>query len=150
MINNPLAKLSVQHLKRAVAIREQLESLQNELDRMIGGLTERKETLIAKVKNTGGHLGSRPPQQRPPGKTSLAASANQPAAKNRRKPAPPGQLKERIIRVLKEAGKQGVTIKDLAAKLGRSYDNINVWFHSTAKKVKEIKKVGPARFAWVG
>jgi hypothetical protein len=148
MINNPLAKLSVQHLKRAVAIREQIESLQNELDRMMGGLTERKVTLLAKVKNTGGHSGSRLPQ-RGPFKTSPAARSPQPAARNRRKPSPPGQFKERIIRVLKEAGKQGVTVKDLAAKLGRSYDNVNVWFHTTAKKVKEIKKVGPARFAWV-
>ena len=33
MTNNPLAKLSVLQLKRAVAIREQMQTLQNELDR---------------------------------------------------------------------------------------------------------------------
>ena len=37
MTNNPLAKISVLQLKRAVAIREQMQTLQNELDRLAGG-----------------------------------------------------------------------------------------------------------------
>ena len=37
MQNNPLAGLSVQQLKRAVAIREKVEGLEKELDRIIGG-----------------------------------------------------------------------------------------------------------------
>jgi hypothetical protein len=57
-------------------------------------------------------------------------------------------LKERIVQTLKTTGKSGVTVKDLAAKLGKSYGNISVWFHTTAKGVKEIKKVAPGRFAW--
>ena len=60
-----------------------------------------------------------------------------------------GQLKERIIGALMAAGKQGVTIKDMSEKLGTSYGNISVWFHTTAKGVKEVKKVAPGRFAWV-
>jgi len=63
-------------------------------------------------------------------------------------PSQRGQLKEQIIGSLKAAGKSGVTVKDLAADLGRSYGNISVWFHSTAKGVKEIRKVAPGRFAW--
>jgi hypothetical protein len=34
MTNNPLINLSVLQLKRAVAIREQMQTLQNELDRL--------------------------------------------------------------------------------------------------------------------
>jgi len=41
-----------------------------------------------------------------------------------------------------------VTVKELAAKLGKSYGNISVWFHTAAKGVKEIKKVAPGTFAW--
>jgi len=37
MTNNPLAKLSVQQLKRAVAIRERIDSLEQELVRITGG-----------------------------------------------------------------------------------------------------------------
>ena len=71
------------------------------------------------------------------------------AAAKTKQPSPRGQLKERIVHTLKAAGKPGVTVKDLASKLGTSYGNISVWFHSTAKGVKEIKKVAPGRFAWV-
>jgi hypothetical protein len=39
MTNNPLAKLSVLQLKRAVAIREQMQTLHNELDQLAGGQT---------------------------------------------------------------------------------------------------------------
>ena len=36
MTNNPLANIPVLQLKRAVAIREQMQTLQNELDRLAG------------------------------------------------------------------------------------------------------------------
>jgi hypothetical protein len=57
-------------------------------------------------------------------------------------------MKERIIRALRAAGDKGATVKDLAGKLGRSYGSISVWFHTTGKGVKEIKKVAPGKFAW--
>ena len=66
-------------------------------------------------------------------------------AKGRSSGAP---LKDRIVTALKAAGKSGATIKDLASKLGKSYGNVSVWFHTTAKGIKEIKKVEPGRFAW--
>ena len=71
------------------------------------------------------------------------------AAKTK-KPSPRAPLKERIVETLKASGKSGATVKDLAAKLGKSYGNISVWFHTTAKGIKEIKKVEPGRFAWAG
>ena len=58
-------------------------------------------------------------------------------------------MKEQIVRTLKAAGKSGMAVKDLAAKLGKSYGNISVWFHTTAKGINQIKKVEPGRFAWV-
>src|SRR6266540_1525375 len=124
MTNNPLAKLSVQQLKQAVAVREKIDALQKELDRIVGS-----ESSVAK---NGAEKGK--------GKMSAAAKA-----KARTSGAP---LKERIVRSLKVAGKSGVTVKNLAARLGKSYGNISVWFHTTAKGVKEIKKIAPGRFAW--
>ena len=53
-----------------------------------------------------------------------------------------------FCRLRRPARKSGVTVKDLAAKLGKSYGNISVWFHTTAKGIKKIKKVEPGRFAW--
>jgi hypothetical protein len=61
----------------------------------------------------------------------------------------PGGLKERISSELQAAGKDGMRVKDLAAKLGASYGNITSFFQGTGKKMKEIKKVGRGQFAWV-
>jgi hypothetical protein len=41
-------------------------------------------------------------------------------------------------------------VKDLAVRLGTSYGNITSFFQSTGKKIREIKKAGRGRFAWVG
>jgi len=37
MTTNPLAQLSLQQLKRAIAIREKIEGLETQLGRMLGG-----------------------------------------------------------------------------------------------------------------
>ena len=68
------------------------------------------------------------------------------AKAKRRFPGAP--LKDRIVQALKAAGKSGATVKDIAKKLGKSYGNISVWFHTTGKGIKEIKKVAPGKFAW--
>ena len=62
--------------------------------------------------------------------------------------SPRGGLKGRIIRALRAAGDRGVTVKELAGRLEKSYGNISVWFHTTGKGVKEVKKVAPGKFAW--
>ena len=59
-----------------------------------------------------------------------------------------GGLKARIIRALRAAEDNGLTVKDLAGKLRKSYGSISVWFHTTGKAMKEIKKVAPGKFAW--
>src|SRR5207253_2306211 len=153
MQSNPLTTLSVKDLKRAIAIRERIDGLQRDLDRLTGA-------QAAPVKNGA-------PRRRKKRRMSAAARAKISAAAKARwakrkgrghaprlarasaKGRTPGApLKERIVQTLKTAGKSGVTVKDVAAKLGKSYGNISVWFHTTAKGVKEIKKVEPGRFAW--
>ena len=71
-----------------------------------------------------------------------------PAAKSR-KSSGYGSLKESIIAELQKSGAAGVHIKDLAAKLGVGKPNIQSWFFSsTARKVKNITKAGPATYGW--
>jgi len=57
-----------------------------------------------------------------------------------------GQLKAQILNELKLAGAEGVTVKDLAAKLNANYKNVYIWFVTTGKKIAGIKKVGPAQY----
>ena len=70
------------------------------------------------------------------------------AAVQRRMASSRGGLKARIIRALRAAEDNGLTVKDLAGKLRKSYGSISVWFHTTGKAMKEIKKVAPGKFAW--
>ena len=151
MQTNLLTTLSVQELKRAVAIRERLDGLENELDRITGSPAARAENGAARKKR----------RLSPAARARISAAmkarwakfkpfraAIAPVSARTQKPSQRGQLKHKIIQTLKSAGNSGVTVKDLAKKTGRSYGNISVWFHSTAKGVKEIKKVAPGRFAW--
>jgi transposase-like protein len=85
-----------------------------------------------------------------------ATPASEPAAKPapvraaRAKPAKRGELKEAVLNLLKTTGKPGMGVKDIAARLGAKPKNIYVWFTSTGKSIKEIKRVGPAKYAWAG
>ena len=161
MQSNPLANISLQQLKQAVTIREEIESLENELSRIIVGQSSRAGTAASPRKGRMSRAArakisaamkarwaKRKGPRRMPSNSLKAAKAPQLLAAKTKKPSPRGQLKERIIRTLKAAGKPGVTVKDLASKLGTSYGNISVWFRTTAKGVKEVKKVAPGRFAW--
>ena len=60
-----------------------------------------------------------------------------------------GATKDAIIELVKGAGKAGITVKEIAARLGSKPQGVYVWFGNTGKKVKEIKKVKPATYAWV-
>ena|SRR5206468_5959185 len=151
MQNNLLTKLSLQQLQQAVAIREKIAVLEKELSRIIGGGSPsvKKAAPSRKVKMSraarariSAAMKSRWAKRKGEKRVSRLAAAKT------KQPSPRGQLKERIVHTLKAAGKPGVTVKDLASKLGTSYGNISVWFHTTAKGVKEIKKVEPGRFAW--
>lgn len=58
-----------------------------------------------------------------------------------------GSTKASILGALKEAGKTGVTAKDLSAKLGLKNQNVHVWFATTGKKIPGLKRFGPGRWA---
>lgn len=107
------------------------------------------------IKISGGHYrignGSKaaaaPAPAAKPAKGSKAAKAPKaPKAGGRRKGSKRGQLSARILDLLKEAGDKGISVSDLAAKLGIQYRNTYVWFATTGKKNPAIKKVGPATY----
>jgi hypothetical protein len=66
------------------------------------------------------------------------------------KPLERGALRAQIIDLVKGAGKAGITFKEIAAKTGRTYKKVSKWFYLTGERVKEIKKVAPAKYAWRG
>ena len=124
-------------------IREKIEDLEKELDSIVGGRASFTKAPARRKKrrlSTAAAMGAR--------WTTRKQHVTKPAtakAKGRLSGAP---LKEAIIGTLKAAGKSGSTVKDLAAKLGKGYGNVSVWFHTTGRGIREIKKVAPGRFAW--
>jgi hypothetical protein len=153
MQNDLLAELSLQQLQQAVTIREKIEDLEKKLDRIVGGRLStagtaaprrRRKRRFSAAARARLSASMKAKWAKRKGKTRVTRLAS--ARGTRRSSGAP--LKERIVGTLKSAGKSGATVKDLAAKLGKSYGNISVWFHTTAKGIKEIKKVEPGRFAW--
>ena len=149
---NPLAELSLQQLQQAVAIREKIDGLEKELDRIVGGRPTTAKAAVLRRKKRRFSAGARAKLStamkarwaKREGRRRVTGSAS--AKGVRRSPGAP--LKERIIQALKATGKSGMTVKEVAAELGKSYGSISVWFHTTGKGLKEIKKVAPGKFAW--
>jgi hypothetical protein len=80
--------------------------------------------------------------------TKTAAKASGGKAKGRRggKRSSRGEVSSKILGALQSAGAGGVTIKALSSKLGMPYRNLQVWFATTGKKNKGIKKIAPATY----
>jgi hypothetical protein len=57
-----------------------------------------------------------------------------------------GELSRRIVNELQRAGSQGITVRELAGRLGTKYKNTYIWFATTGKKNAKIRKIGPATY----
>jgi hypothetical protein len=86
------------------------------------------ELLLSEIKPSSG----KPPLPRP-------------AKRKRRK-----NLKEGILHFLAAQGEKGAHVKAIANALRSKPANITAWIFSTGKKVKGLKKVKPATYAYVG
>jgi hypothetical protein len=114
--------LSSSQLQKLIQLVKEKESLQSQLDQVNRSLA----TLES------GDTSSKGPDV-----------AKRPARRRRR-----ARLKEGLLKKLQAAGKGGLTIKDLATSLKAKPASVSVWFYTTGKKVKGIKKVGKAKFAY--
>ncbi|MBC8095242.1 MAG: hypothetical protein H7Y43_05475, partial [Akkermansiaceae bacterium] len=79
-------------------------------------------------------------------KPAPAKPAQAKPAKARATGTKPGGLASRIVKVLEKAGDGGVSVKEIAGKVGAKYRNISIWFATTGKKNPSIKKLGPALY----
>ena len=72
-------------------------------------------------------------------------STKKPARRKRRK-----NLKGAILKFLAAQGKKGAHVKVIADAVRSKPANITAWIFSTGKKVKGLKKVKPATYAYAG
>ena len=127
-----LAALSSADLKRIAQLLEKKEVLEGQLEQVTSELLRFESGKPATpAKSEPGPKGARP-------------------TKVRGKRAARGAVKTAIMDLIQAAGESGVTVKDIAAKLGVSYNRVFTWFYNTGSKIKEIKKAGPGRYARAG
>ena len=173
-----ITSLTVAQLKEAIAIKEKIEALEQELASILGNSAEpakavpampvaapkrkkRKMSAAAKAKISAAQKerwakknGVQKAETKPAilvatvREVPAVKSTVKPAKKGKAKGGKPAVTKEGMIELLKKAGKNGITVKDVASKLGVKSQRIYVWFSGPGKTVKQIKKIAPAKYAW--
>jgi hypothetical protein len=142
-----LTHLTLAALKPIATLVERKEALEAQLEDINLRLAARELDVEHKAaKGQPGRPTSRTPRTAATRSTRAAVAKS--AGKTKRQPR--GQLKESVLALVKATGLSGITVAELAAKLGAKPKNLFVWFHSTGKRVTELQKIGPARYAWVG
>lgn len=58
--------------------------------------------------------------------------------------------KEAILQALQTAGKQGLSVKEVAEQLKANPSSVSVWFYTTGKKIQGLKKIAPGRYRYGG
>ena len=123
-------------LRSILSLTEKRERIQDELNAI--------ESQIAALYSGGTVPKTR---GRKPGKAVAASVTSAPAKKVKAgKRGKRGALKETVLEALKSAGSAGVSVKDLASSIGIKNQNLHVWFATTGKTIKGLKKTGPGKY----
>ncbi len=120
-----------------------INQLNSQSLRMAINLLEEKESLQAKIAEIEQQLAQL--FEEGAAAAPLKIKRVKVASGNRR-----GQVKDAFIAMLQQAGRKGVTLKEVCQELGKNQSSINSWLHSTGKKIPQIKRIGRGQYAWVG
>jgi len=119
-------------------------------------LIERKEELQAQIDAIDRELrggGSGVVVAAPAVRKPRAAKQKSAAAPESEGSAPPsprrGAVRDAITGLLQSAGPDGISVKEIAEKLGKPTGHIHTWFSITGKGIANVRKLGGGRWAWV-
>ena len=129
-----LAQLTSTDLKQIVKLQEHRETLQSQVAQIDA------ELAAYEAGEPATSVKGKP--RRKPGSRAQARPGKAKRAKR-------GALKAGIVELLRGAGKGGISVKELAGKLGLGYSRVFAWFYKTGANIKEIKKAGPGKYAWI-
>jgi hypothetical protein len=118
------SSLTSAQLHRLIELVKEKEALQNKLAQVERSLADMESGEVTKDESPAKRRGPR---------------------RGRRRVA----LKDGLLKTLRAAGKEGLSVKELAARLKAKPASVSVWFYTTGKRIKGIKKVGKARFAYI-
>ncbi len=60
----------------------------------------------------------------------------------------PGKLKAAVLDALASAGSEGLSVKELSAKLGVKANNLYSWFYTTGKKVAHLARSAEGKYIY--
>lgn len=112
-------------------------------------LSERKEALIAQIQEIDRQMVRVQSRFGIPSQNGNQGAAVTLSRQGRRftgRRTRRGALKEKILKVLREAGRKGATIRELSAKVRVPSANLYVWFNGTGKNVRGVQKIGVAKY----
>ncbi len=115
-----------------------LSSLTSADLKRIGKLIVRKAALVARVQKVDRQLAA----------YESGKPASAPARVGRRRKR--RKLKATIIEVLQKAGKEGVTVRGIAEKVGVDPNRIYNWFYGTGSNKNPLNKIGQGTYRWEG
>jgi transposase-like protein len=119
--------------------------------KQVVALVEQKETLLAQVAKLNAQLaGFQVGESAAPAAPARGKPGRKPGRPAKVKTSGRGAMKAAIVQLLMAAGESGLSVQDIAAKLKVKPGNVHAWFSFTGKTVKEIKKLGPGKYAWSG
>ena len=126
-----------------------LSSLTSSALNQLSSLVDQKESLVKEIERIEYHMASiisGKSVRATKGKTGRPAAKATKTAKKTTKRASRGNLGTKVLSALEAAGDAGVKVADLAQKLRVKGTNLHVWFGTTGKKNKGIKKVGKGHY----
>lgn len=139
-------------IKEAMELEERRPALEAKLEQLLGRLSSIKQELFpqAATKAPSGVKGAPRPVV-PEGR--VAGGHLKEAAKGSGKKgkviggrSKRGQLTAAILDALTAAGKSGARVGDLAERFGVKATNLFVWFATTGRKNKAIRKIAPGHY----
>jgi hypothetical protein len=125
-----------------------LSSLTSHALNQLSTLVDRKEELVKEIERLESQMAgiiSGKPVRATKGKPGRPAGKAKTARKSPKRGSR-GNLGTKVLSALEAAGDAGVKVADLAEKLRVKGTNLHVWFGTTGKKNKAIKKVGKGHY----
>jgi hypothetical protein len=141
-------------VKKRDELQAGIASVEAEIKKAIGSQDSAPEVVKATVKESKGRGKRKAAKIAPVAKTTKPKAAA-PVAKQGKAvksvgTGRRGALKDAILAELKAVGSKGIAVKDLSAKLGVKNQNVHVWFATTGKTIKGLKKTGAGVWSYAG
>ena len=124
-----------------------LSALTSSALNQLSTLVDRKEELVKEIERLESQMASIISGK--PGRPATKGSKGKTVRKTTKRGSR-GNLGTKVLSALEAAGDAGVKVADLAEKLRVKGTNLHVWFGTTGKKNKAIKKVGKGHYRLQG